>query len=73
MCMYGTTDRLYHLQGSTSGLSCLMNDVITLSDAMPYDKVVFSLCNHDNNVINMEKKLITIERKNGVKKKSTNE
>ena len=36
------TDQGY-LQNSTSGLLCLMHDVITLSDEMPYDKVVFFL------------------------------
>ena len=57
MCMYCIPDRLQHLQDSTSGLLCLMNDVITLSDAMPYDELVFSLYNHDNNATNIEKKL----------------
>ena len=33
-----------------------MHNVITFSDAMPYEKVVFSLCNHNNNAISLEKK-----------------
>ena len=36
------TDQGY-LQNPTSGLLCLMHVVITNSDAMPYDKVIFFL------------------------------